>query len=181
MGKRKRLRDDDAHVLSFLSTKDAIRTFTLSTKWAYVWTFIFDINLKYANYRCPLAGEEKDSSFLDFVEIVYSTFAIPVMSRNLLEFCRHAVSMVRLVIFFYDFLTLGVFKSGQVLYFARLLGYCLRKHSCKFMLIGPVDILFSQFVGSLADVRVTTKGDILSTGAERRTHPHKWATPPAGL
>ncbi|KAH7842749.1 hypothetical protein Vadar_008732 [Vaccinium darrowii] len=56
------------HILSFLSTKDAIRTSILSTKWEYLWTSIANIDLK---EKYPLYGK-KDWSFLDFVERVLS-------------------------------------------------------------------------------------------------------------
>ncbi|KAH7845144.1 hypothetical protein Vadar_017556 [Vaccinium darrowii] len=56
------------HILSFLSTKDAIRTSILSTKWEYLWTSIANIDLQ---EKYPLYGK-KDWSFLDFVERVLS-------------------------------------------------------------------------------------------------------------
>ncbi|KAI8558066.1 hypothetical protein RHMOL_Rhmol04G0059600 [Rhododendron molle] len=55
------------HILSFLSTKDAIRSSVLSTKWKYLWTSIANIDLKETYH---LAGEKEDGSFLDFVERV---------------------------------------------------------------------------------------------------------------
>ncbi|KAH7845132.1 hypothetical protein Vadar_022446 [Vaccinium darrowii] len=55
------------HILSFLSTKDAIRTSILSTKWEYLWTSMANINLKETYHQ---AGEKEDGSFLDFVDRV---------------------------------------------------------------------------------------------------------------
>ncbi|KAF7116812.1 hypothetical protein RHSIM_RhsimUnG0013000 [Rhododendron simsii] len=55
------------HILSFLSTKDAIRSSVLSTKWKYLWTSIANIDLKETYH---LAREKEDGSFLDFVERV---------------------------------------------------------------------------------------------------------------
>ncbi|KAH7861273.1 hypothetical protein Vadar_024080 [Vaccinium darrowii] len=55
------------HILSFLSTKDAIRTSILSTKWVYLWTSIANIDLEEPYH---LAGKKKDWSFLDFVDRV---------------------------------------------------------------------------------------------------------------
>lgn len=56
------------HILSFLSTKDTIRTSILSTKWEYLWTSIANIDLK-EKYHLHW---KKDWSFLDFVERVLS-------------------------------------------------------------------------------------------------------------
>ncbi|KAH7845149.1 hypothetical protein Vadar_025798 [Vaccinium darrowii] len=55
------------HILSFLSTKDAIRTSILSTKWEYLWTSIANIDLKETYHQ---AGKKEDGSFLDFVDRV---------------------------------------------------------------------------------------------------------------
>ncbi|KAG5551550.1 hypothetical protein RHGRI_009828 [Rhododendron griersonianum] len=56
------------HILSFLSTKDAIRTSILSTKWEYLWTSISNIDL---NDTCPWIGKKEDRSLLDFVDRVF--------------------------------------------------------------------------------------------------------------
>ncbi|KAH7843787.1 hypothetical protein Vadar_020760 [Vaccinium darrowii] len=55
------------HILSFLSTKDAIRTSILSTKWEYLWTSIANIDLKETYHQ---AGKKEDGSFLEFVDRV---------------------------------------------------------------------------------------------------------------
>ncbi|KAI8558059.1 hypothetical protein RHMOL_Rhmol04G0059100 [Rhododendron molle] len=56
------------HILSFLSTKDAIRTSILSTKWEYLWTSISNIDLNDDTF--PPTGKKEDRSFLDFVDRV---------------------------------------------------------------------------------------------------------------
>ncbi|KAH7845151.1 hypothetical protein Vadar_026508 [Vaccinium darrowii] len=55
------------HILSFLSTKDAIRTSILSTKWEYLWTSIANIDLKEERYP---SRKKEGWSFLDFVDRV---------------------------------------------------------------------------------------------------------------
>ncbi|KAH7845150.1 hypothetical protein Vadar_026023 [Vaccinium darrowii] len=57
------------HILSFLSTKDAIQTSILSTKWEYLWTSIANIDLKEERYP---SRKKEGWSFLDFVERVLS-------------------------------------------------------------------------------------------------------------
>ncbi|XP_058212680.1 F-box/LRR-repeat protein At4g14103-like isoform X2 [Rhododendron vialii] len=57
------------HILSFLSTKDAIRTSILSTKWEYLWTSISDIDL--TDNTFPRTGKKEDRSLLDFVDRVF--------------------------------------------------------------------------------------------------------------
>ncbi|KAI8558057.1 hypothetical protein RHMOL_Rhmol04G0058900 [Rhododendron molle] len=60
------------HILSFLSTKDAIRTSILSTKWEYLWTSICDIDLNDdLNDAFPRTGKKEERSFLDFVDRVF--------------------------------------------------------------------------------------------------------------
>ncbi|KAI8558068.1 hypothetical protein RHMOL_Rhmol04G0059700 [Rhododendron molle] len=56
------------HILSFLSTKDAIRTSVLSTKWEYLWTSISEIDL---HDTSPQTSRKVDMSFLDFVDRVF--------------------------------------------------------------------------------------------------------------
>ncbi|KAA8524020.1 hypothetical protein F0562_010549 [Nyssa sinensis] len=62
------------HILSFLSTKDAIRTSILSSRWQYLWTSISSIDL--VDNTRPWFRKKKEncamcsSSFLDFVERV---------------------------------------------------------------------------------------------------------------
>ncbi|KAF7146715.1 hypothetical protein RHSIM_Rhsim04G0036800 [Rhododendron simsii] len=57
------------HILSFLSTKDAIRTSILSTKWEYLWTSISVIDLN--DNTLPRTGKKEDRSLLDFVDRVF--------------------------------------------------------------------------------------------------------------
>ncbi|KAI8558055.1 hypothetical protein RHMOL_Rhmol04G0058700 [Rhododendron molle] len=57
------------HILSFLSTKEAIRTSILSTKWEYLWTSISNIDLTDDTF--PRTGKKEDRSLLDFVDRVF--------------------------------------------------------------------------------------------------------------
>ncbi|XP_058216444.1 F-box/LRR-repeat protein At4g14103-like [Rhododendron vialii] len=60
------------HILSFLSTKDAIRTSILSTKWEYLWTSISDIDLNdNLNDTFPQTTKWEYRNFLDFVDRVF--------------------------------------------------------------------------------------------------------------
>lgn len=42
------------HILSFLTTKDSVKTGTLSKRWQFVWASVpvLDFNLNYSNYKC---------------------------------------------------------------------------------------------------------------------------------
>lgn len=51
-----------SHILSFLPTKDAIRTSVLSKDWEWKWTSIYNFDILHDN------SEEQESNFVNFVE-----------------------------------------------------------------------------------------------------------------
>uniref|UniRef100_A0A5B7B567 F-box domain-containing protein n=2 Tax=Davidia involucrata TaxID=16924 RepID=A0A5B7B567_DAVIN len=80
------------HILSFLSTKDAIRTSILSSRWQYLWTSISDIDL---NDTLMWFGKKRENYpmcrtfFLDFVERVLLLHDASDIKRLRLTFDVH--------------------------------------------------------------------------------------------
>ncbi|OMO98206.1 hypothetical protein CCACVL1_04298 [Corchorus capsularis] len=58
------------HILSFLPTKDAVKTSILSKRWQFLWTFVtnFEFDEKLSKYE--VVNEDKRRKFMSFVERV---------------------------------------------------------------------------------------------------------------
>ncbi|KAI8558054.1 hypothetical protein RHMOL_Rhmol04G0058600 [Rhododendron molle] len=80
------------HILSFLSTKDSIRTSILSRRWQYLWTSILDINLDDISWskdidkikdQCPMC--HRFSDFVDRVLLLHDASDIRRLHLNILD------------------------------------------------------------------------------------------------
>ncbi|RDX90523.1 F-box/LRR-repeat protein, partial [Mucuna pruriens] len=66
------------HILSFLPTKDAVRTSVLSKKWIFRWTFITKLNLDDTVFYSP---KRKTRGKMNFVNFVYRALLLSRPSR----------------------------------------------------------------------------------------------------
>ncbi|KAE8010173.1 hypothetical protein FH972_006563 [Carpinus fangiana] len=58
------------HILSFLPTKDAVRTSVLSKRWKYLWASIPILDFNPTYFGCPIVSKSQSIPFRDFVEAI---------------------------------------------------------------------------------------------------------------